>query len=139
MTAADDVFAFLETQGIAGGSTEWTLLRRREMDAPANDRLVIVSDDGGPLPEIAEASGIGDSALRDVAVQVRVRARAWDGDGSAGKAAEIFDALHGMRNIELGSAPYLRVRAQTAEPLFLGFDETGRPQHSMTFLCLKFA
>jgi hypothetical protein len=107
------------------------------MDEPAENQLVVVSEDGGPPPEIAETEGIGDSAFHDVGVHVLVRAVAWDSDASLDKAAEIFTALHGKRNIVVGSSTtYLRVRARTPEPLFLGFDEQGRPRHTIAFLLL---
>jgi hypothetical protein len=137
MGVVSDVFAFLEAEGLAGGSTAWTLLRRRVMDSPAENQLVVVTEDGGPRPEIPALDGsMGDSAFKDSGVQVRVRGEPWDGDSCATKAQEIFDALHGKRNIVVGSTEYLRVRAQTAEPLFIGFDEQGRAQHTMSFLLL---
>jgi len=134
--AVSDVFTFLEAQGLAGGSTAWDLLRRRQMDAPTSNQLVVVSEDGGAAPEIAATSGIGDSALQDPAVQVFVRAGPWDGDAAAAKAQAIFDALHGQRNITVGAHAYLRVRAMTPEPVFLGFDDQGRPGHTISFALL---
>lgn len=138
MSTVDELFTFIEDQGLAGGSTEWTLLRRRIMDAPANDRLVVVTEDGGLEAEIAAQEGIGDAALADPAVMVTVRAEAWNGDATAQKAAAIFAALHGRQGTLIsGGASYLRVRAQTPEPVFAGYDERGRPMHTVSFRLLR--
>jgi len=136
MSVVSDVYAYLEAQGLAGGSTGWTLVRRRLMDAPAEDQLVAVQEDGGLAPESAASAGIGDSAMQDIGVQVMVRAVPWDGDACAAKAQAIFAALHGQRDITLGSTLYYRVRALTPEPIFLGFDDRGRPRHTISFYCL---
>jgi hypothetical protein len=106
------------------------------MDSPAADQLVVVSEDGGPLPEIKEAQGIGDAALEDLGVMVRVRAKAWEGDESLLKAQEVLDALHGLRAAMVGSREYLRVRALTPEAIFAGFDDDGRPHHTVAFRML---
>jgi len=137
MGIVDDVFDFLETEGIAGGSTEWSLLRRRSADVDVEDQLVVVTEDGGPAPEIPAEDGIGDAALYDVGVLVSVRASQWDSDASASKAQEIFAALHGQRNITVGTVTYLRARARTPQPIFVGFDEEGRPTHTIAFLLLQ--
>ena len=137
MSVVSDLYTYLEAEGIAGGSTGWDLMRRRETDTPASDQLVVLSEDGGPEPEIAEASGIGDSALKDIGVQAMVRAGAWDGDASATKAQAIVTALHGEREITVGLTTYMRVRARTAEPVFVGFDALGRPRHTVAFLFLE--
>lgn len=140
MSAVDDVYTYLETQGIAGGSTGWDLLRRRVMDSPAADKLIVLTEDGGAQPEISEDSGIGDAAVQDAGVLVNVRAAAWDGDASREKADEILQALHGLRNEALGGSGadvYLRVRAMTAEPVFAGFDDQGRPHHTVGLRLLK--
>lgn len=136
MSAVDDVFTFLTVGGYAGGSSDWDLLRRRTMDSPARDQLVVVMEDGGPLPEIPATEGIGDCAMEDLGILVRVRAGAWDGDASEVKAAEIRDALHGLRSTTIGSRQYLRARALTGEPVFAGFDDTGRPHHTVAFRLL---
>ncbi len=136
MSAVDDVYDFLTDQGIAGGSTGWDLLRRRLMDAPVGNPVVVLTEDGGGQPEIPTDEGIGDSALQDVGVHVTVRAAPWDGDASAAKAIEIYDALHGLLDTEVGSTTYMRVRARTSEPVFLNFDDQGRPRHTIAFLLL---
>lgn len=137
MSAVDDVYAYLEDQGLAGGSTDWDILRRREMDEPVADQLVVVSEDASQGdPEMPAASGIGDSAELDIGVHITVRGEAWDGDSTVAKAIEIHDALHGLLDTEVGSTTYLRVRARTAEPVFVGFDDNGRPNHTIAFLLL---
>jgi len=138
--AVDDVFAFIQLFGLAGLQTGWSLFRRRMADKPTSlDRAVVVSEDGGPQPEIKEAAGIGDSALRDVGVMVSVRAGAWDSDASKDKAFAILAALHGLMNALVGATTYNRVRALTPEPIFAGFDDTGRPRHTIAFRLLRAA
>lgn len=137
MSLVDDVFAFLESEGFAGGSTDWTLLRRRVMDAPAADSLVVLTEDGGTAPEQPAQSGIGDSAMQDRGIQIRVRAEAWNGDAAQAKAKAISNALHGQRNVQIGSTRYLRVGAMTAEPVFIGFDSSGRPEYTQSFRMLS--
>lgn len=142
MPAVDDVFAFLANQNIAGGATGWSLLRRKIMDGTGvNDQLVVVSEDGGSTPEIHAASGMGDSALADPGVIVTVRAKKDESDASLTKANEVLAALHGRLSQTLVSSGtvYFRVRAQTAEPVFAGYDDQGRPMHTIAFRLLKLA
>lgn len=139
MGAVDDLYAYLVAEGLAGGSTGWPLYRRRMTDDPVPDQVVVVTENGGGVPELPSEVGIGDSALADPGVQVAVRGKAWDGDASASKAAEIFAALHGQFGVTMGSTTYLRVQAQTPEPLFIGFDARGRPQHTCSYLLLRAA
>lgn len=141
MSVVEDVYTYLEVQALAGGSTGWKLLRRRltdDKDIP--DKTVVVVEDGGPLPEIEEAEGIGDEAQRDLGVRIGVRGTAWDGDATSAKAQDILNALHGLRNVRLtgsGGTLYLRVRSLTPEPVFVGFDDRGRPQHTVAFRLLR--
>lgn len=145
MSAVDDVFTYLGPspgQGLAGGATGWALVRRRMGDPPTfTDQAVVVAEDGGPSPEIKATSGIGNAAIQDPGVIVMVRAGAWDGDACKAKAAAIFAALHGKLNIQLvsGGTLYYRVRALTPEPIFAGFDDTGRPRHTVAFRLLTAA
>ena len=136
MGAVADVFDFITAQGFAGGSSGWDLLERRMMDKPATDQLVVVGEDGGGLPEIPDDVGIGDSAYKDIGVLLTVRANAWKGTVGFTKAQDIFDAMHGKHNLVMGSTTYLRVRARTPEPVFAGFDERGRPRHTLALLLL---
>lgn len=135
-TAVNDLYLFLEAQGLAGGSTGWDLVRRRMMDEPVDNQVVVLAEDGGVAPEIKETSGLGDTALEDPAVLVTVRANEWDSDASRAKAGDIMAALHGQRNITVGQTTYLRIVAQTPEPIFAGFDEKGRPLHTISFRML---
>jgi len=131
-----DVYNYLNASGLVGGSTGWALIRRKVSDAPTPDQCVIISEDGGPPSEQWAAEGIGDSAMRDPAVHIMVRGKPWDGDASGYKALEIYNLMHSKRGITMGSHYYFRIQSRTASPLFLGFDERGRPQHTLSFLCL---
>jgi hypothetical protein len=139
VAAVDDVFEYIKAQNIAGGGSGWTLLRRRITDTTV-DQTVVVTEDGGNPPEIPQASGIGDSALEDPGVMVTVRGKAWDSDASRDKADDVLLALHGKIGIVL-SPPngdtYLRIRAQTPAPIFAGYDDQGRPLHTISFRMLR--
>ena len=139
MAAIDDVFEYIKSQNIAGGTTGWTILRRAIVDT-APDQLVMVQEDGGFPPEVPTADGIGDSALEEPAVMVTVRAKAMDGDASRDKADEVLLALHGKLGAQLVSPngdTYLRIKAQTPAPIFAGFDDQKRPLHTISFRMLR--
>jgi hypothetical protein len=133
-----DVQAYLGTLSpeVIDGSTEWPSVRRRVNDALGH-QLVVITEDGGAEPETPSASGIGDSALAEPAVQIRVRGEPWDGDGALAKAQEIYDALNGLLGVTMGSTIYMRVKAQTAEPVFIGFDTRGRPEFTVSFSAVR--
>lgn len=141
MSAVDDVYAYIESQGLANGATGWLLVRRRLVDQPnAPAQTVVVAEDGGNEPEMGAPLGIGDAATSDVGVLVTVRAGAWDGDSGAAKASAILAALHGLRNVVLGgegSTTYFRVKALMPEPVFAGFDAQGRPMHTVALRLLR--
>jgi hypothetical protein len=145
MGAVDDVQAYLEAHALAGSGTGWDVLRRAQLDPkqgtqlPIGDQLVVLTEDGGQPPEIPSADGIGDSAEADVGVQVLVRGGAYDSDATRDKAEAIRSALHGLLGGAVGATTYLRVRALTPEPVFLGFDDRGRPRHSVSLRLLRAA
>lgn len=142
MSAVDDVFTFISAQAapaLVGGATGWDIIRRKMGDTPIKDQVVVVAEDGGPTPEIKTSAGIGQAAVQDPGVIVSVRAKQWDGDASRAKAAAILAILHGLRNTAIGSTTYYRVRALTPEPVFTGFDDSGRPRHTIAFRLLAAA
>lgn len=142
MSVVDDVMVYIVAQNspaIVGGATGWDIFRRRMTDEPSKDQVVVVSEDGGPEPEIKTSVGIGNAAVSDAGVLVSVRGKQWDGDSSKNKAFEIWTLLHGKRNIQLvapSGTTYYRIRALTPEPIFAGFDDTGRPRHTVGFRLL---
>jgi hypothetical protein len=139
VSAVQDVYDYLVAQSLAGGATGWTLLRRKITDAVgATNKLVVVSEDGGPQPEIHAAAGIGDASVGDRGVLVTVRAAPNDGDASLAKAEAIRVALHGRRNIAVGSTTYVRVVALTPEPTWAGYDDQERPLHTVALRLLAF-
>lgn len=135
--AVNDVFDYLVAQNLGGGSTQWSIVRRKLMDAPALDQLIVVSEDGGTV-ETPAAAGIGSAPLADKGVLITVRAKADDSDVSFQKANAILVALHGLRGVELvsGGVLYFGIRAMTPEPVFAGFDDRGRPLHTIAFRLL---
>lgn len=134
MDALLDLQNYLEAEGIAGESTAWGLVRGGFHDD--QDQVVAIVDDGGLAPEIGAASGIGDESTRDPSVQFMVRGAPYDRDASQGKAEEIFEALHGLLGVTLGSTYFYRIAANTASPIFAGRDENNRPIHTISFRCM---
>jgi len=135
MGVVSDVQSFLEAEGLVGGSSGWASLRRRVLDDV--DKIVVFSEDGGSEPEQPAAAGIGDNATTDPTVQVYLRGAPWDGDSASAKASAIFDKLQGQRDAVIGGNTYIRVQARTSAPIFLGFDERGRPELTISFRCRK--
>lgn len=135
MSAVDDVRSWLVAQGLVEGSTGWTCTRRRVHDG--SDRLVVLTDDGGSPPTgVTSTSGLGEAVLLDEGVQVRVRAEEWDADAAQTKAAAIFADLNGASGT-LGDTTYMRVVAQTSQPIFIGYDDRGRPEFTVTFSMMR--
>lgn len=132
MSLVDDVQDYLADASLVDGATGWASVRRRVNDQ-MGDQLVVLTEDGGLEPETPSESGIGSATFREPAVQVRVRAAAWDGDAAYAQSQAIYDLLHGARNVTMGSTFYHRVKAQTASPVFIGFDEQGRPEYTTSF------
>jgi hypothetical protein len=132
VSAVTNVQTYLDAQAITGGVTGWTCVRRGTHDQA--DRMVTVTEDGGPTPELPSPSGVGDVAFVDRGVHLEVRGRARKSDESAAKALEIWAALHGLMGVTMGSTVYERVTALTAGPVFVAFDEIGRPIHTVAFV-----
>ncbi len=136
MGAVVDVYQHLITQGHAEGSTGWDIVKRMLSDVDVNDQLIVVTDDGGALPEIKEILGIGDSALHDIGVLVLVRGAPFKGDANLTKALDIFIELHGKRDVTLNGTQYMRIKAMTPEPIFIGLDDKNRPRHTTGYMLL---
>jgi hypothetical protein len=130
MGVVEDVQAFLVQEGIVDGDTVWPSVRRNLHDD--SQRLVVITEDGGPAPQIARDEGLGDAAVKDSGAHILVRAERQNGDAAYAKAREIMDALHGLAGEVLGSTEYIRVVALTSEPVFLQ-DETERPLFTIAF------
>jgi hypothetical protein len=135
MSLVADVQSYLAALDIIDGSSEWPSVRRHAHDDTA--RLVVLTEDGGGEPETPSPTGIGDSAMMEPAVQVLVRGDPQDSDAAEAKAAEIFVALHGLLQTEVGTMTYARIKAQTPGPLFIGFDESGRPEFTISFRAVR--
>jgi hypothetical protein len=131
MSAVADVQAYLESGGLIGESTEWPSVRRRVHDN--SDRLVILTEDGGTPPPLYATQGLGESSSATVGVQVRVRGAPWLSDEALALGRAITAALHSLAGIAIGSQTYEVVTALTADPVFIGFDEKGRPEFTMSF------
>ena len=131
MGVVADVRTFLVEEGIVDGATDWLSAPRRIHDG--SDQLVVLTEDGGMRPMVPAPTGtMGGGALKIPAIHITVRAKPWDGDSSMAKAQEIYDALVGKAGT-IGSTHYLVVSAQTADPIFVGFDDKGRPRHTIAF------
>lgn len=132
MGMVDDVFTHIEnaSPAITGSGTGWYLSKRAVTD-DHGDRIVIVTEIPGRAPETpAPAGTLGDSAFVFPSVQVRVRGRPWKADEARAKIQEIYDILHGVLREAVGTTIYSRVKANSSEPIFIGYDE---PQHRPGF------
>lgn len=109
-----DVQDYLRDLDLIDGTTDWLSVRRRAHDE--EDQLVILTEDGGPVPEIFAPVGIGAASMAFSNVQVRVRGIPHDGDGPRAKLAEIFGVLDSALGVEMGVTRYELVRATASEP-----------------------
>lgn len=135
MGLVEDLRIHLTAESIVGTS-DWPVVERRVHEG-AGDQLVILTEDGGFEPETpAPSCSIGDTAMWEPAVQVRVRGEAWDSPTAFAKAVQIRDELHGILRETVGYTLYMRIKAQTPEPLFIGFDGEGRPEFTQSFRAL---
>jgi hypothetical protein len=122
MGAVADVRAYLEAESLVGG--DWPAVERRMHDA--TDQLVVISEDGGPPPEIGRIDDT--AALVTLGVLVTIRGAPWDAVSAQAQADLILTAFHGLTGEVIGSTEYIGVVALTAEPVFAGFEEqTNRP------------
>ena len=136
MGAVADLQDLLQSESLVDGATGWVSKRRRETDE--DEDQVILTEDGGGGPEMPADQGIGDEAQGDPAVQVRARgSTAWNADATAATVQEIIDAIHGKLAVTVNGTRYHRIRAQTQEPVFAGYDDDGRPSHTASFLMLR--
>jgi hypothetical protein len=136
MSVVEDFQAYLEDASLIGGQTGWQSVRRRMLDDV--DRIVCLTEDGGPEPETPAPEGsMGDAALSEPAFQVRVRADRHDSDMAFNMARQINDLLHGLLREQVNGTWYQRVKAQTTEPVFIGFDERGRPEFTQSFRAVR--
>ena len=138
MSLLMDLSAYLVAQTLAGGSTGWNLVRRRIVDEPDADQLIVLNEDGGST-EVPAVRGVGDAAMHDIGVQCLVRGPVGDSDASLTRAELLREHFHGKLNLTMNGHVYLRAMARTPEPLFIGFDERSRPQHTISFLFLTHA
>lgn len=129
MGLVEDLQLYLQQEGVVDGSTEWPSVRRRVHDG--SDKLVILTEDGGST-ERPSASGIGDSAMRNPQVQIRVRGEPWDGDSAEAQIKAIEAVLHGASPGVIGYTVYKRLGALT-EPIFMGFDTKNRPEFAQSY------
>ena len=138
MGVVADVQTYLEAQGIIGGVTGWKSMRRAIVDGPGDDtfdQLVSIREDGGFAAEVKAAQGLGDAAIGRPAVHITVRAKKAKSSASEAKAAEVFSALNSFIGT-MGESSYLVVNARTSCPVFVGFDERGRPLHTIGFVLM---
>lgn len=135
MSTVANVQSYLVQAGLIDGSTDWPSVRRRVFD-DLGAKLVVLTEDGGGAPSLQAPQGMmGDAALADPAVQVLVRGDPWRSDEAQDQALAIQRVLHGQREVLMGDVIYLRVLAQSSEPIFIGFDENNRPMFTQSYRC----
>lgn len=135
MGLVSDVQTYLAAQSLVDGTTGWPSKRRHVSDHDTEiAQLVVVTEDGGPVPTHDAVSGLGSAATSVPGVQVFVRGKPFEGDAAFAKAQAIHDALHSLKDTEMGDATYISVQARTPEPVFIGYDDKQRPQFTISFL-----
>lgn len=102
------------------------LFTGRLPDAPSE--AIAFSDTGGVAPQ----NVFGGTANRQPSLQVMVRAQALDYLRSRALIDTVFDVLHCKSNIVANGNVYQAIDA-TQEPIWLGYDESERPQWSLNF------
>lgn len=135
MDIVTDVQTLLATLGLVDGPSGWTSSRRvltDETGPESGARVVAITEDGGPAPEMSADEGLGSAAFSFPAVQIRVRGRPHKGDETRAKVAAIRDALHSTRGA-VGDTWYTWIRARS-EPVFLGLDDQRRPEFTISFV-----
>lgn len=137
MGVVDDVVTRMQAQSLVDGATGWTSSKRKMHDG--SNQLVVVTEDGGPPPELHASQGIGSEALKQPAVQILVRGEPNKGNDTYTKARAIFDDLNHLLDVTINSTTYLSILSRTSEPVFTGFDDNERPIISMSFLMLTSA
>lgn len=130
MDPAPDVQAYLASLDIVDGSSDWPSVRGVLHDQ--SDRLVAIRNDGGGLPEIGAAAGLGSAAFRDPRVHVTVRGEPHEPNATGAKIWEIYAALHGLMATTLGATQYDRIVAVNT-PIEVEQDENARPIHTVAF------
>lgn len=128
-----DLQTYLRAQGFVDGSTEWVSARHQPHDG--QDRLVVLSADGGPAPEVGASAGLGSAAARSPGVQVLCRGRAGKGDEAEAKARQILDHLNGRTGVTMDGTYYWGVETVASDPIAVGADDNNRPQFTVSFRC----
>lgn len=136
MPLLEDLAAYIEGEGIAhrtdpamtGG---WKL----SMDVmPAEpDFVVKLGSAGGPGPREKNAAGAGVELARQRQVQVVVRGDRYGGAAARTKLQEVFDALHNLPRMTLGTTQVAGIRV-FSDVISLGLDDNRRPELALNFL-----
>ena len=88
---------------------------------------------GGEPPEFTH-DGPGDDRP---SLQVRTRAAKNGNAAGHARALAVHTALNGLSNTALSGTRWKFVRALQSEPIFLGYDEQGRPEWSQNYAIIK--
>lgn len=127
MGAAKDLQAYLATQGLIDGATGWPSSRAIVHDA--SDRLVVLTEAGGPQP----GPRTGEEYQ---AVQVRVRGAPGEADAAVDELRAIYDEIQGVTNVAYNGTAYIEVKADNGVVL-LEVDDKNRPHYVQTFSLLR--
>ena len=123
-----NLYEWLQTQSVDAG---WTVIVAGENDN--TDRILVLMDEGGPVPPPPATEGIGQGAVSSPTIQVRGRGEPWKRTDLMQVMLDVFNILHGTVDVDMNGTRYIGVLAQTAAPIFLGYDDKHRPEMTMTF------
>ena len=140
----DDVGAWLETQGVVGGSSGWTLCKGFMPPSTPNNpgqQLLGIFEVSGKTPDIIRDPTIKEQALFVTGLQVRGRGAINLANSGAYNALRtqmqrVYNALHQNEPPVPTSGDknkYIYIYARTVGPLPMGRDETQRDEMSWNF------
>lgn len=136
MSAAGDVAAYLEQEGVIGGSSG-VFVREGGLSDDNPDPVVAVQSDGGPAPEFSSAEGKGEGAQQDLAVLISVRGAQDSYAATETLADSIYATLLDLNGPTLNGTRYTRVRWRTPQPVFVQHDDKRRPLFTMSCLLMR--
>ena len=131
-----DVTAFLVSEGLIEGATEWVKKSGHMPSSP--DKVIVVYETGGFPPESAPDSS-DETEYDEPTFQVRGRGVAFGYEELRTKMGAIYRALHGSELAPASGDPvYVYVYAIQSGPFPLGLDKVDdRPEMTWNFKALR--
>lgn len=130
MAFLDEIATHLESEGVVGGATGWTVYKAFLPDTP--NQAVALFLTSGEEPYVKKSSA--ETAYDRPGLQVRVRGGVRDFEGAIAKIQEVFEALHANEPTPgSGDKTIIYLYGTNSAPLPLGLDENDRPGYTWNF------